>query len=113
MNEDPDIRKRELVLTDEQEHLRDSIQIENIQNMLNNKEAQQRDIQTNNIYDNIRLLSMNLNESNYIFGKEISFQNENPDKQALMEYINFADKEKVCDWQFGDNEFNAIDRADM
>lgn len=113
MNEDPELRKRELILTDEQEQLRDSLQIENIQNMLNNKEAKARKLDKVNVYDNIHLFSMNLNESNYIFGEQISFLNENPDKTALIEYVDFGDKEKICDWQFGDNEFNAIDRADM
>ncbi len=57
---------------------------------------------------------MDLNESNYLFGQQIKFHNVNPQMDHIRDnFIDNADKEKVVDWQFGDNEFNAIDRADM
>lgn len=95
-------------------NFQDSLQIEDIQRVLNNKDREVKETKVDNIYDNINLLSMNLNESNYLFGDHIKFQNVAPDRMHIREnFIDNADKEKVVDWQFGDNEFNAIDRADM
>lgn len=61
-------------MNEEQEKLNESLQMEDIQNILNGKEVKERIVVVDNIYDNIKLLSMDINESNYHYGDIFSLK---------------------------------------
>ena len=63
-----------------------------------------------NIYDNIKLLNIDITTSNYLFKDNIKFLKDEKRDEELRPFIDEENVEKLLDWKMGENEFEAIDR---
>jgi len=77
---------------------------------LNNKTVKEKVRVVENIYDNIKLLNIDIGTSNYLFRDNIGFLKDENKADELKPYINEENVEKLLDWKMGENDFEAIDR---
>ena len=77
---------------------------------MNNKTLKEKVRVVENIYDNIKLLNIDIGTSNYLFRDNIGFIKDEMNDQALRPFINEENVEKLLDWKMGENDFEAIDR---
>lgn len=77
---------------------------------MNNKTVKEKVRVVENIYDNIKLLNIDIGTSNYLFRDNIGFLKDENKADELKPYINEENVEKLLDWKMGENDFEAIDR---